>query len=203
MAKFFLPPLLRGLAVRRRILPRELLVEAQTAAAANGQVAAGSNNVQAPRDALRGGTQLESYLEIRAPFDGVVTQRNLHPGACAAHRANREPESFARGSFCAGSLRGRSSRRSADNFQRAGLSRSFLPRTHRAHPARHKSKHASGAGGTRFAQRGRRDHLQLLRKCGLAVSASLSNAVCSRFGRDHRPATHISDSRAPRKSRIS
>src|SRR5260370_1923598 len=25
--------------------------------------------------------QLESYLEIRAPFDGIVTTRNLHPGA--------------------------------------------------------------------------------------------------------------------------
>ena len=42
---------------------------------------AASNNVQAARDGLRGFTQLESYLEIRAPFDGVVVQRNLHPGA--------------------------------------------------------------------------------------------------------------------------
>jgi membrane fusion protein (multidrug efflux system) len=59
----------------------DLLVGEQTAAAANGQVATASNNVQAARDALRGLTQRESYLEIRAPFDGVVTQRNLHPGA--------------------------------------------------------------------------------------------------------------------------
>jgi|SRR5208283_60044 len=59
----------------------DLLVAEQTAAADNGQVQAASNNVQAARDALRGVTQLESYLEIRAPFDGVVTQRNLHPGA--------------------------------------------------------------------------------------------------------------------------
>jgi membrane fusion protein, multidrug efflux system len=59
----------------------DLLVAEQTAAADNGQVEAASNNVQAVRDALRGVTQLESYLEIRAPFDGVVTQRNLHPGA--------------------------------------------------------------------------------------------------------------------------
>jgi RND family efflux transporter MFP subunit len=58
-----------------------LAVAEQTAAAENGQVDAASNDVQAARDALRGVTQLESYLEIRAPFDGVVTQRNLHPGA--------------------------------------------------------------------------------------------------------------------------
>jgi multidrug resistance efflux pump len=59
----------------------DLLVAEQTAAAANGQVAAASNNVQAAREALRGVTQLESYLEIWAPFAGVVKQRNLHPGA--------------------------------------------------------------------------------------------------------------------------
>ncbi len=59
----------------------DLLVAEQTAAADNDQVEAASNNVQAARDALRGVMQLESYLEIRAPFDGVVTQRNLHPGA--------------------------------------------------------------------------------------------------------------------------
>jgi membrane fusion protein, multidrug efflux system len=59
----------------------DLSVAEQTAAADSGQVEAASNNVQAARDALRGVTQLESYLEIRAPFDGVVTQRNLHPGA--------------------------------------------------------------------------------------------------------------------------
>ncbi len=59
----------------------DLLVAEQTAAADNAQVEAASNNVQAARDGLRGVTELESYLEIRAPFDGMVTQRNLHPGA--------------------------------------------------------------------------------------------------------------------------
>lgn len=59
----------------------DLQVAEQTAAADNAQLEAASNNVQAAREGLRGVTQLESYLEIRAPFDGVVTQRNLHPGA--------------------------------------------------------------------------------------------------------------------------
>lgn len=59
----------------------DLLVAEQTAAADNAQVQSASKNVQAARDALRGVTQLESYLEIHAPFDGVVTRRNLHPGA--------------------------------------------------------------------------------------------------------------------------
>ena len=59
----------------------DLQVAEQSAAADNAQVEAASNSVQAARDSLRGTAQLESYLEIRAPFDGIVTQRNLHPGA--------------------------------------------------------------------------------------------------------------------------
>jgi membrane fusion protein (multidrug efflux system) len=59
----------------------DLQVAEQTAAADNAQLEAASNNVQAARESLRGVAQLESYLEIRAPFDGVVIQRNLHPGA--------------------------------------------------------------------------------------------------------------------------
>ncbi len=59
----------------------DLLVSRQTAEADRAQVEAASNSVQAAKEALRGVGQLESYLEIRAPFDGVVTQRNLHPGA--------------------------------------------------------------------------------------------------------------------------
>jgi membrane fusion protein, multidrug efflux system len=72
----------------------DLQVAEQTAAADNGQVEAASNNVQAARDALRAVTQLESYLEIRAPFDGVVTQRNLHQGALvgpASGQAGSQP----------------------------------------------------------------------------------------------------------------
>jgi len=61
----------------------DLLVAQQSAAAGSAQVEAAAKNVQAARDHLRAVTQLESYLEIRAPFDGVVTQRNLHPGALA------------------------------------------------------------------------------------------------------------------------
>jgi RND family efflux transporter MFP subunit len=72
----------------------DLLVAEQTAAADNAQVEAASKNVQAARDALRGVTQLESYLQIRAPFDGVVTLRNLHPGALvgpASGQAGSQP----------------------------------------------------------------------------------------------------------------
>jgi len=59
----------------------DLQVAEQGAAADRAQVQAATSNVQAAQDALRSVKQLESYLEIRAPFNGVVTLRNLHPGA--------------------------------------------------------------------------------------------------------------------------
>jgi membrane fusion protein, multidrug efflux system len=59
----------------------DLQVAEQTVAADKAQAEATSKNVQAAHSGLRAVTQLESYLEIRAPFDGVVTLRNLHPGA--------------------------------------------------------------------------------------------------------------------------
>jgi RND family efflux transporter MFP subunit len=72
----------------------DLLVAEQTATADNAQVEAASNNVQAARDTLRSVTQLVSYLEIRAPFDGIVTERSLHPGALvgpASGQAGAQP----------------------------------------------------------------------------------------------------------------
>jgi membrane fusion protein, multidrug efflux system len=59
----------------------DLMVANQTVLAAKGTVAAAENNVSAARDALHSVTQMESYLTITAPFDGVVTARNLHTGA--------------------------------------------------------------------------------------------------------------------------
>jgi membrane fusion protein, multidrug efflux system len=72
----------------------DLQIADQTAAADKAQVEAATKNVQASQNALRGVTQLESYLEIRAPFDGVVTRRNLHPGALvgpASGQAGSQP----------------------------------------------------------------------------------------------------------------
>ena len=72
----------------------DLQVAEQTAAADKAQVEAASKNVQAAQSSLRSVTQLESYLEIRAPFDGVVTLRNLHPGALvgpASGQAGAQP----------------------------------------------------------------------------------------------------------------
>ena len=59
----------------------DLIVAEQTTAGDKAQAEAASNNVRAAQDSLKAIGQLESYLRIEAPFDGIVTQRNLHPGA--------------------------------------------------------------------------------------------------------------------------
>ena len=59
----------------------DVAIAEQGVAADRAQVQAATKNVEAAREALRNVAQVEQYLEIRAPFDGVVTQRNLHPGA--------------------------------------------------------------------------------------------------------------------------
>ncbi|MGH9140970.1 MAG: efflux RND transporter periplasmic adaptor subunit [Thermoanaerobaculia bacterium] len=47
----------------------------------HSQIAAAQQNVEAARQALRSVTDMEGYLNVTAPFDGVVTERNVHPGA--------------------------------------------------------------------------------------------------------------------------
>jgi RND family efflux transporter MFP subunit len=63
------------------VAENDVMVASQTASADEGQVQSAESNVAAAQEALRSVAQLESYLSIHAPFDGVVTTRNLHPGA--------------------------------------------------------------------------------------------------------------------------
>lgn len=63
------------------VAENDVMVASQTASADQGLVQSAESNIAAARDALRSVAQLESYLNIYAPFDGIVTTRNLHPGA--------------------------------------------------------------------------------------------------------------------------
>lgn len=49
--------------------------------AAQSQVASLSENVKAVSEAARSAGDIESYLRIAAPFDGVITERNVHKGS--------------------------------------------------------------------------------------------------------------------------
>jgi RND family efflux transporter MFP subunit len=45
------------------------------------QIAAAQQNIEAARQALKAISDTEGYLRITAPFSGIVTERNVHPGA--------------------------------------------------------------------------------------------------------------------------
>ena len=64
------------------VISDEELETAQKAAEADrARVVALHNTAEAARANLRSAAEMEGYLRITAPFDGVVTKRNVHPGA--------------------------------------------------------------------------------------------------------------------------
>lgn len=63
------------------ISDQELEVAQKTADADRARVVALRNTRDAARATLHSVEEIESYLRITAPFDGVITKRNVHPGA--------------------------------------------------------------------------------------------------------------------------
>ena len=59
----------------------DLVLAQKTLEADQHQIAAAQRTVDAARQALNSMTQMQDYLRMTAPFDGVVTERNVHPGA--------------------------------------------------------------------------------------------------------------------------
>lgn len=59
----------------------ELEVAQKTAEADRARVRALRDSEEAARAALQSVREIEAYLRVKAPFDGVVTERNVHPGA--------------------------------------------------------------------------------------------------------------------------
>lgn len=59
----------------------DLILAEKSAQADRAQVKAIQENVNAARQALQSITEVQGYLSVKAPFDGVVTERNVHPGA--------------------------------------------------------------------------------------------------------------------------
>jgi membrane fusion protein, multidrug efflux system len=59
----------------------DVVLAQKTVEAAHSEIAAAQQNVEAARQALQSIREMEGYLRVTAPFDGVVTERNVHPGA--------------------------------------------------------------------------------------------------------------------------
>lgn len=59
----------------------DVLVAEKALEASGSQVTAARQNIEAARQALNAIREMERYLQVTAPFDGVVTERGVHPGA--------------------------------------------------------------------------------------------------------------------------
>ncbi|MGE5361371.1 MAG: efflux RND transporter periplasmic adaptor subunit [Bacteroidales bacterium] len=59
----------------------ELVLAQKATEADQSQVAAARQAVESARQSLQSVAQIGEYLRVTAPFDGVVTERNVHPGA--------------------------------------------------------------------------------------------------------------------------
>jgi multidrug efflux pump subunit AcrA (membrane-fusion protein) len=59
-------------------------------AAARSVVVANHDNVSAARNVFKAMQAMQSYLTIEAPFDGVITERNVHTGSIVAVDAARK-----------------------------------------------------------------------------------------------------------------
>ena len=59
----------------------DVVVAQKTVEADQSQISAAMQNVEAARQALNSVRDIEGYLRVTAPFSGVVTERNVHPGA--------------------------------------------------------------------------------------------------------------------------
>jgi membrane fusion protein, multidrug efflux system len=59
----------------------DVLIAEKAAEASHDQMTARQQSVEAARQAMNAIGQMEAYLKVTAPFDGVVTERNIHPGA--------------------------------------------------------------------------------------------------------------------------
>jgi membrane fusion protein (multidrug efflux system) len=59
----------------------DLVVAEKAAEAGQSQIVSAQQSIEAARQSLNALRDMEGYLRLTAPFDGVITERNVHPGA--------------------------------------------------------------------------------------------------------------------------
>jgi membrane fusion protein, multidrug efflux system len=75
-----------GVVAGNELTQAEKALESQ-----RGDVTAAERNVEASRQAVRAVTDMEGYLRVTAPFAGIVTERNVHPGALVGPGSGTAP----------------------------------------------------------------------------------------------------------------
>lgn len=70
------------------IAGNDLEIAQRAVDADRARLEASREGAQAAKSALRAVADLEGYLQVRAPFNGIVTERNVHPGSLVGPSAN-------------------------------------------------------------------------------------------------------------------
>src|SRR5439155_26334121 len=63
------------------VAENDVVVAQKTVEGAQALVRSYENSIKAARAQVQAGKDLGQYLQIEAPFDGIITHRNVHPGA--------------------------------------------------------------------------------------------------------------------------
>lgn len=73
------------------VAENDVLVAQKTAEAAQALVQSYQNSIKAAQAQVQAVRDLGQYLQIKAPFDGIITERNVHPGALVGPGAAATP----------------------------------------------------------------------------------------------------------------
>jgi RND family efflux transporter MFP subunit len=73
------------------VAENDVIVAQKTVEAAQSLVRSYDNSIKAAQAQVQAVKDLGQYLQIRAPFEGIITERNVHPGALVGPGAGTTP----------------------------------------------------------------------------------------------------------------
>src|SRR6266705_3521304 len=73
------------------VAENDLIVAQKTAEAAQALVRSYEDSIRAAQAQVQSVKDLEEYLTLKAPFDGIITERNVHPGAVVGPGSGSTP----------------------------------------------------------------------------------------------------------------
>jgi len=73
------------------VAENDVIVAQKAVEAAQSLVQSYENSIKAAQAQVRAARDLNQYLQIRAPFEGIITERNIHPGALVGPATGATP----------------------------------------------------------------------------------------------------------------
>src|SRR5205814_8516079 len=74
------------------VAENDVIVAQKTVEAAQSLVRSYEDSIKAAQAQVQAVKDLEQYLRIKAPFEGIITERNVHPGALVGPGSGSTPQ---------------------------------------------------------------------------------------------------------------